>query len=247
MTDNPVPINSVAPLANVTALVSLIKRVQDRDYGLPGMACFYGFSGSGKSTAATFAANHYQAYCVQVKSVWTQKKLCDAILTDLGVRPARTVADMLDQVAEHLARYNRPLIIDEADHLVSRNMIEVIRDIYESSGAAIILIGEEQLPQKLQKWERVHGRMLGWVGAQPGTMRDLELLSQIYCKGVTLGADLKDLLLRMSNHSIRRISVNLSTVREFALINGLSEVSRAEWGKREFFTGDAPAPRRIAG
>ena len=52
-------------------------------------------------------------------------------------------------------------MIDEADYLVSRHMIEVIRDIYESSRATIILIGEEMLPQSLTRWERVHNRMLG--------------------------------------------------------------------------------------
>lgn len=244
MTDRAGLYNSVAPLRNVSALVSLIKRVQDREHGLPGMATFYGPSGYGKTTAATYAANHFQAYCVQVKSIWTAKKLCQAILTDLGLKPARSLGDMVDQVSEHLARHGRPLIIDEADHLVARNMIEVVRDIYESSGAAIVLIGEERLPQNLQKWERVHGRMLDWVAAQPGELKDVALLGSIYCPGIELDADLKDHLFRHSNASIRRICVNLARVREFAATRGLTRVTAADWGKQGFFTGEAPAPRR---
>lgn len=236
--------NSVAPLRNVAALVALIDRVQRRASGLPGLATFYGPSGFGKTTAGVYAANRFQAYQVQVKSVWTGRKFCEAILTDLAIRPHRTIADMVDQISEELARTGRPLLIDEADHLVARNMIEIVRDIYESSGATVILIGEELLPQKLQKWERVHGRMLDWVGAEPGCIGDVGHLSPIYCRGIELSPDLQDYLLKVSQRSIRRICINLERVREFAETRGLDKVDLSDWGKADFFTGEAPAPRR---
>lgn len=234
---------SVAPLRNVGLFVQLVGRVQAREHGLPGLAAFYGPSGFGKSIAGSYGANHYQAYCVQMKSVWRPKKLCEAILTDLGLKPARVLADMVDQVAEHLARTQRPLIIDEADHLVAGGMIEVVRDIYESSGATIVLIGEERLPQSLAKWERVHGRMLEWVAAQPAEARDVTLLAAIYCPGVELSEDLKDALFRASKGSIRRICVNLSKVGEFAKVQGRASLTAADW-KGAFHSGEAPAPRR---
>lgn len=236
--------NSVAPLRNVAALSALIDRVQKRAHGLPGMATFYGPSGYGKTTASVYAANRFDAYQVQVKSVWTQRKFCEAILTDLGVRPSRTIADMVDQISEELARTGRPLLIDEADHLVARRMIEIVRDIYESSGATVILIGEELLPQKLQKWERVHGRMLDWVGAEPGCLQDVGHLAPIYCRDITLADDLKEYLLKVSQLSIRRICINLERVREFAVTHGMTRVEMKNWGKAHFFTGEAPAPRR---
>jgi hypothetical protein len=234
----------VAPLRNVAALVALINRVETRMVGLPGMAVFYGPSGYGKTTAAIYAANKFDAYQVQVKSAWTAKKLCGAILIDQGVKPARTIADMVDQVSEELARTGRPLLIDEADHLVTRNMVEIVRDIYEGSGATVILIGEELLPQKLQAWERVHGRMLDWVGALPGNADDLEHLAPIYCPNITLTEGLKNHLLKVSNNSIRRMCINLGRVHEFAQTRGLKSVSREDWGKGNFFTGEAPHPRR---
>lgn len=236
--------NSVAPLRNVAALVALIDRVQDRSASLPGMATFYGPSGYGKTTAAVYAANRFQAYTVQVKSAWTKKKLCQAILADLGIPPAKTIADMVDQISEEIALTGRPLLIDEADFLVARKMIEIVRDIYESSGATVILIGEELLPQKLQEWERVHGRMLDWVAALPADASDVAHLAPIYCPEVELNADLKDYLLKVSNNSIRRICINLDRVLEFAKTRGLNRVSMNDWGKTDFFTGTAPAPRR---
>ena len=48
----------------------------------------------------------------------------------------------------------------------------------------------------------------------------------------------------VSQRSIRRICINLERVREFAVTHGLSTVALADWGKADFFTGEAPAPRR---
>lgn len=236
--------NSVAPLRNVAGLVTLIDRVQKREHGLPGMATFYGPSGFGKTTAAVYAANRFQAFTVQVKSTWRTKKFCEAIVADLGIKPAKTAADMIDQISEELARTGRPLLIDEADFLVARGMIEIVRDIYESSGSAVILIGEELLPQKLQQWERVHGRMLDWVAAQPGDLADVGHLAPIYCAGVEVGEDLRAHILKVSQGSIRRICINLAGVREFARVKGLARVGRADWGNRDFFSGEAPEARR---
>ncbi|MDO5648839.1 AAA family ATPase [Paracoccus sp. (in: a-proteobacteria)] len=244
MTDQTPLFNNVAPLRNVMALSGLIDRIQTRGLGLPGMAVFYGPSGYGKTTAAVWNANKTRAYQVQLKSAWRGKKLCQSILLDLGIAPARTVADMIDQISEEIARSRRPLIIDEADHLINAGMIELVRDIYESSGAAIVLIGEERLPQKLQKYERVHGRMLDWVAAQPADLREVGHLAQIYCRGIELDADMQRLLLQKSNASVRRICVNLDRVREFALTTGKTTISGADWGDRDFYTGLAPAARR---
>lgn len=246
MADETTLYNTVAPLRNVVALVELTDRVQNRGVGLPGMATFYGPSGYGKTSAAVYAANRFRAYSVQVKSAWTAKKLCGSILTDLGLNPARTVADMIDQIAEEIARSGRPLFIDEADFLVSRNMIEIVRDIYESSGATIILIGEELLPQKLRQWERVHGRMLDWVAAQPGDIDDVRALARIYCPQAEIDAETAHYVLTMAHASIRRISVCLDRVREYAVTHGTRNITKADWSKINWFTGHAPAPRKIS-
>ena len=235
--------NSVAPLRNVGALVELIDRVQKRGHGLPGMATFYGPSGYGKTTAAIYAANKYRAYQVQVKSAWTAKKLCTAILQDQGLQPARTIADMVDQIAEEAAKSGRPLIIDEADHILTDRSIEIVRRLHDTSWAPVILMGEEALPQKLVRWERVHGRMLSWVGMEEATRDDVDHLAKIYARGLTLGQDLKIELLRASRGSIRNVSTNLSHVREFAQVQGLSSVTLVEWGQKPFHTGEAPQPR----
>ena len=236
--------NSVAPLRNVTALVNLIDRVNGRQMGLPGMATFYGYSGFGKTTAAVYAANKFGALQVQVKESWTGKKLGHAILEEMGINPAKTIADMIDQIAQELLQSERVLLIDDAQYLVKRGMIGHVRDIHESCGGTIILIGEERLPQDLQKWENIHGRMLDWVPAQPACLPDVDHLAKIYCPNVTFDQAFKEHLLKASQHSIRRVCVNLGKVAEFSITKGVREVDMAAWGNRAFFACAAPAPRR---
>ena len=236
--------NSVAPLRNVAALTTLIDRVNNRAIGLPGMACYYGWSGFGKSTAAIYAANKFQAVLVQCKSTWTKKSLCKAIMAELGLPAKGSTADLVDAISAQLAVHGVPLIIDEADHLVARKMIEIVRDIYEGSQATIILIGEELLPQKLKEWERVHGRMLDWVAAQPADLSDLDHLAPIYAPGIQVEQELRTELLRMSHGSTRRVCVNLAQVSERAAILGKTVMGKGDFDARGFFTGTAPKPRR---
>lgn len=244
--DSNSPISTIAMLRNVQLFTELVDRVAKRSAGLPGMACFYGPSGFGKSFAAIYAANKHRAYHVQVKSVWTRKKLCQAILNEMGIIPGPTIPDMVDQIGLQLSQSMRPLIVDEADFLLTKSLIEVIRDIYESSQATILLIGEEQLPHKLKRWERVHGRMLDWVAAQPASMTDAKHLSRLYCRQVEVADGLLSAIHGASGGSVRRICVNLDRVREAAETAGLAKIGRDEF-KGELFTGNPPASiRRVA-
>lgn len=171
MNENTLPVNGIADTANLGLCDIALERALDRTGSLPGMVCLYGPSGFGKSVAATHVACRRRAYYVQAKSVWTRKHTLIAILHEMGVRASRaTIPEMLDMVAQELALSGRPLIVDEMDHLVEKNVVELIRDIYESSQAAILLIGEEQLPNKLKKWERFHGRASS-AGYRPSRSR----------------------------------------------------------------------------
>jgi hypothetical protein len=70
---------------------------------------------------------------------------------------------MMELATSELAKSGRPLIIDEFDHLMKGDKVELIRDLYEGSQGTFLIIGEEMLARKLEKWERFHGRILNWV------------------------------------------------------------------------------------
>lgn len=238
-------LSTTAPLTNVSMCSKALLRAIDRPYHLPGFVCFYGPSGWGKSTAATYVANTQDAYYIQCMDSWTKKAVLLAILQQMGIPPKKTLYEMIEQVCRQLSESGRPLIVDEFDHIVKREAVEMIRDIYEGSRAAILLIGEELLPDKLHKWERFHGRVLDWVPAQPADFDDCRHLARLYVHDVTIAEDLLQAIHSASRGSARRIVVNLGMVQEHAGSMGLATIDRAEWGDRKFYTGEPPERRMI--
>ena len=238
-------INKVAPIANLNLVAIVMEKLVHRQDGLPGLAVYYGPSGYGKTTATVAVANRTQAYYVQLCSAWSRKTLLQKILFEMGIKAGGTIPDMLDLIVEQLAASRRPLIIDEFDYAAAKpGMIELVRDIYEGSQSSLLLVGEELLPIKLKKHERFHGRVLQWLPAAPVSLADARQLADIYCADVTVADDMLEHLVNLSHGSVRRVSVNLVNVRDAALVEGLDNVTRAVWGNRQLYTGEAP--RRAA-
>lgn len=236
----------IAPIGNIVRMTQLIERIRERAPGLPGMATYFGPSGYGKTYSAIYAANKYRAYHVQMKSTYTAKHFCKLIAREMGLEERGTIPELVDRIGGQLALSQRPLLIDEADFLVKRKMIEIVRDLYESSDAPVILIGEERLPAKLEQWERVHGRMIDWVAAQPATREDAKHLRRIHCAHAEIDDALFARMLEACKGSVRRIAINLSRIAECARITGTDMVTPEEWGDRAFFEGRAPQARGFA-
>lgn len=238
--------NTIAPLQNVSLCSQAITKAMSRADHLPGIVVLHGPSGWGKTFAATYSANKFRAFYVQCKSAWTRKAFLKAILMEMGIAPYSTIYEMVDQVAQEIALSGRPLIIDEADFLVEKKIIEIVRDIYESSFGTILLIGEEHLPAKLKKWERFHNRVLAWIQAQPSTLSDARTLANIYAQDVKINDDVLIKLVEASHSVTRRICVNLNLINDTAVQNGWEEVDMSIWGKKDFYTGQAMVRRGIS-
>tara|TARA_R110002072_G_scaffold302699_1_gene487410 strand:+ start:5260 stop:6003 length:744 start_codon:yes stop_codon:yes gene_type:complete len=231
----------IAPLPNVALFAELLDRVMNRSIHLPGLAIFYGFSGFGKTWAATYGAHAFRAYYVEAGFSWTRKKFLQAILVELGAQPDGTIPDMVDQLIDVLAKIDRPLIIDEFDYIVEKNYVELIREIHDKSQAPIILIGEERLPKKLVKWERFHNRILDWVPAQPLAVSDMRVLADHADTDVHIKDDLLKHVHGLINGRTRRAAVNIALIAEKAKLRGLTEISLTEWDDEPLYIGEASA------
>ena len=233
-----------AQLRNVIALLTGVERAENRPAHLPGLVCFYGPSGWGKSYAAAYVANVKNAYYVELKSTWTVKYLLQAICREMSISYSNsdTLAVLGEMVTEQLILSGRALIIDEFDYLVDRNKVDVVRDLFEGSAAPVILIGEEQLPNKLKRWERTHGRILDFIPAQPASFDDAQALRDLYCKKVKIADDLLEEVCKSARGSVRRICVNLERIQQTAITMAMREIGLSDWNE-PFFTGDAPLRR----
>jgi len=236
--------DDVAPIATLDLVAAVLERLAGRNGALPGLGVLHGPAGWGKSFCANALANERRGYYVRMLSAWRGKTLLVKILEEMGVRAGGTVPQLLDLVAEQLRSSRRPLIIDEFDHCAKSDaMVELVRDIYEASQSAILLIGEEGLPRKLERWERFHSRVLAWAAAQPVSEGDAAKLAAIYCPGVRIAEDLAAHLVDIAKGSVRRVCVNLTLIHERCLTEGLDEISAARWGEQPFYTGKSPERR----
>lgn len=235
-----------APLKNVSLCSRAVERALKRDPNLPGIVVHYGPSGFGKSMAASYCANRHEGVYVECRSYFTRTTFVEAILKEMGIRPGRTIADMMEQAAEQLDLSNRPLIIDEIDHLVDGRVLEIVRDLHEMARCTMLLIGEEMFPKKLKRRsERFHNRVLMWVPAQPASREDAGELARYYVvdregKPIDVADDLLDHIRKDSASVARVICANLAAVREHCLTKGLKKIDLDTWGKRSLYTGDAP-------
>jgi len=240
-------VNHIANIASLDLVAVAVEKLLSRVNGLPGIGVLYGESGRGKTIACSALANQTRGYYIQVRSAWPRKTLLEKILLEMGIKPARSIPEMLDQVCEQIAASGRLLIIDEFNHcLRTDGLVELVRDIYEGSQGTLLLVGEETIPQKLKRWERFHSRVMAWIPALPVSVDDARKLARIYCPNVSIADDLLNHVVELAHGSVRRVSVNLTRIHEEAMMLAEAEMTRATWGGRDLYTGDAPKCRVTA-
>lgn len=232
---------SVAPLKNVVAAYTVALEIINRPEGVDGLGLFYGHSGYGKSRASMFIQNKCNALYLEVFDYWSRKTFCEMLLGELGVdKPKGTIAAMMQQALRLLQDDpNRLLIIDEADKLVDKGMIELVRDIYKGARIPVLLVGEEKLPQKLEAYERCQNRVSSFGMAQPSDIDDARALAKIYHPWMTVQDDLLAAIVDKTKGTASRIVTTLAAVAQSAKAQGTDTVSLQTYNG-SIFTGQAP-------
>ena len=235
-----------AQLTNMSLAYQAVVDCSSAGPSLPRLGVLYGPSGYGKSVAAAHVAGEFDAAYVEAKSIWTQRSLLTGLAGALGIaKLERTGPRILDQVINHLCQYPRPLIIDEMDYLVKKQMVDIIRDIHDATPIGILMIGEEALPAKLKAWERFDNRILVYAAAQPASEEDALRLRDCYAwKSVEVRDDLVLEFRRACAGVTRRIVTNLERAQRYALDEGQDVVDLEWWGNRRIEDGSI-APRRL--
>lgn len=237
--------NRIRHLRNVAELALLISPLEERPHGLPGIGVFHGPTGYGKSFAAIHAALTRDIIHISVQETWTRKTVLKAIMAELGLmmKSSDTTPDLMEKVDIGLVVSGRTLVIDEADYAADRGMVQMIRDFHDGSSMPLVLIGMEELPQKLRKFELVDGRILDWKAAQPTDLKDARELAKAYTQDVVLDDNLLQHIVTINNGQARRISVDLAYMKEQTMLQAVDTMTLDEWGDAPFLRGEAPTPR----
>lgn len=218
-----------------------MEKLINRHGSMPALGVYYGYSGYGRVNYCNGCSNGGKCLLCGNEIRVEQKSFLETLCFELGLGAGRTVSACLDLITEQLAASQRPLIIDEADYAASKpGFIEFIRDIHDSSQSPIILVGEEQLPNKLKKYERFHSRVLAWQPAWHVSYEDTLLLASIYASGINITEDLLEKITDLAHGSVRRVMINLVNIANFSDENNLPCVSLENLNEIQIYTGEAP-------
>lgn len=241
---NAAPVGLV-PLPNVQQFLRLVDRLQNRKLHMPGIGVFYGWSGLGKTASASYAVNKTRAFYVECDDTWSRRSLLDAIYYEVTATIAKgTVAQLQAELIKILRAEKRPLVIDEADYIVKKQFIDTVRDLEKKAFIPVILIGEENLPKKLEAYEKLHNRVLEWVPAQSCTVKDAAALARHYAHEITIDPELIAQIVKATGGVTRRVVVNIEALSEFSKEKNIQNVSLGDWPETRIYTGRPPLRQR---
>ena len=216
-----------------------ITELKTRAPGMPGMGLVYGATGMGKTTAATIAANTFNAAYVRANVTWTTP---NAMLRDLakalGGREHHSASRNLHEVVKLLQTTGRPLLIDEAEYVTKMRDtgLDAVRDLHDMSTVPIILIGMSErgslsINKQIVGRERlaqIKRRIAYWVEFGPLDMDEARKVVETNCE-VILDEGLLEHLYQRSHGRIGAFTVGLSKIEQFAIRNDLQSIGMADW------------------
>ncbi|WP_347279606.1 AAA family ATPase [Plasticicumulans sp.] len=228
-----------AIVKNIVRLDEAYEAVEQRDPGVEGMVLVYGATGAGKSTAIRRLQDRSNAIYTEASPSWSLQGMLRSIMFACGVDPKGRAADMEKYVVDHMMGENRPLIVDELDHLMlpgqstTLRMLEALRSLYDKSGMPVVMVGMDKIDRKIKLREQLSRRIFQWVRFDDLDYEDIRTTADSLCE-VAVADDLLDHLVRQVGARMGWIVPNLARIERRAKGNGWSEIDLAGWGDRPF-------------
>ncbi len=134
----------------------------------------YGPAGRGKSRTTARWAAHQGSVHLLMLPIWANSELgfLQALCRELGVmRPPRTKNGCFAEAVEKLLAAPGPVFLDEMD--MAPKHLNLVRALAELTGAAFVLIGEEELAAIMSQNRRVWSRVFQALKFEPVGARDI--------------------------------------------------------------------------
>jgi len=212
-----------ARTSNVNNFVSAMTRLTNRQEGIPGMALIFGEPGLGKTRTALWWCAQNDGVFIRTKKLMSGRWLLEETVAELGEAPMRRTSDLFRQAVDQLLERPRTIFVDEADYLAyDARVIETLRDLHDTTGTPIVLIGMDQADKKLMRYKHLYDRFSEVVRFNPLTMDDVKAIAEQMCE-VKLSHDAIHYIHSQANR-FRRVVVWLYRAEAVAKANSLKEV-----------------------
>ncbi|WP_423458014.1 AAA family ATPase [Ottowia sp. VDI28] len=215
--------------ANFRLLKDAEKIVERRGAREAGLVLIQGKYGIGKSELTERWASENGHVFIRAKKVWTQRSMLEDIATGLGLAVRGSAKDVENRITGHLAQTMQALIVDEADYLADMRQaskLETIRDISDVTGTMVFLVGMENFPTIVQRYDHIASRVARIVQLHPLNLVDV----QATCKAkaeVALTPALVEQIARDSRGRMRQVLNAIANIEVWAEANSWKEVDIA--------------------
>ncbi len=201
-----------ARTSNVQRFLNGMTVVDARGAREASMMLVTGDPGYGKTATVYWWAIQHGAVYLRAKANYTPFWLLSELVQELKGRPARNSEDLSKQVVISLSRDPRPVIIDEVEHTFrDLKVLETIRDIVDLIAVPMVLVGTDQVQNRVARFAQFSSRIAAVVQFKPATIADVRLCCDVKCE-VSVADDLVEEIHRQAGGRIREVMNAIAVV-----------------------------------
>ncbi|MGO4380345.1 AAA family ATPase [Pseudoduganella sp. RAF53_2] len=212
--------------SNYARFVQTVKATEQRGAREASMMLVTGPAGLGKSATVDRYAVDTSALYLRGKETWTKRALLMELAELLRIPTNATNHALQAKIIGAIGARQTPIIIDEAEHTVSRSasILECIRDISDLTETLIVLVGMESMESMIARHPQISSRIAAVARFEALTVQDVQLA----CKQLSefpMDAELVQELHRQSAGKMRLVMNGIANIERVAKTNGLTSAT----------------------
>lgn len=215
--------NLFVETANVKALAETAGALTNGDAGVPGLALVHGCRGLGKTRGAIWYAARNKCIYLRAKSVWSPSWMLEELCIALGLTPGKRKKDLFSGVEAALKQRPRLIFFDEMN-MPPLEVVHCVRDLHDVTDNPIILLGHEEIVERLQRIGPFFDRFLYITEFKPLRAEDL----QSFCASsleMPIESEAIEEVVRQTNGNFRKSIVLLKGMENRARLNRAASIA----------------------
>lgn len=211
---------------NFKRLKEAEKLVSKRGAREAGLVIVKGVFGIGKSELTERWAADSGYVFVRAKETWTKRALLDELAEKMGLAKTGRNQEVQARIIGKVAVDMVPLIVDEADFLVrsTASLLEVLRDITDLTGTMCFLVGMEQFPMKVARYQHIASRVAKVVELETLSLTDVKTTVAAKAE-VAMDDDVIAEMHRQSRGRMRLVLNAIANVEQWAQANSWKTIT----------------------
>ncbi|MFC1867672.1 AAA family ATPase [Thermodesulfobacteriota bacterium] len=173
--------------SNMASFVSTVEALINKPERMDRMGLIWGKWGLGKTTTLQWFFTNNLCYRARSMAAWARSPnmMIEDILKGYRVEAKGRLKQDIRELVRVAKKNRHPLFIDEADRVVRKSfLIETIRDIHDLARIPIILIGQENIIDILQRKDlgQVFSRITEVAEFRELRAQDIQRISKELCE-----------------------------------------------------------------